>query len=82
MIRAGIARAYLGGGYTDWYLPSKDELNKLYLKRVAIGGFSTQKYWSSSAYLIHTSWDQDFNNGFINGDWNTSAYRVRAVRTF
>lgn len=79
---AGIARAYLGGGYTDWYLPSKDELHKLYLKRVAIGGFSTQKYWSSSAYLIHTSWDQDFNNGFINGDWNTSAYRVRAVRTF
>ena len=49
---AGLASSYSGGGYTDWYLPSKEELNKLYGNRAAIGGFATTgtiaTYWSSS----------------------------------
>jgi hypothetical protein len=37
------------GGYSDWYLPSIDELTKLYLNRAAIGGFNAGNvYWSSS----------------------------------
>ena len=28
------------GGHDDWFLPSKDELNKLYLNKVVIGGFA------------------------------------------
>src|SRR5674476_46273 len=42
---AGLARAYTDGVYHDWYLPSKEELNQLYLNRVAIGGFDTTTYW-------------------------------------
>lgn len=48
---AGLARAHTGGGYMDWYLPSKDELNLLYQNREAVGGFATTgypTYWSST----------------------------------
>jgi hypothetical protein len=52
---AGLANSYRGGGYMDWFLPSKDELNLLYQARAVIGGFATAQtpgaspaYWSST----------------------------------
>jgi hypothetical protein len=70
-------------GYSDWYLPSKDELNKLYLNRIAIGGFATAYYWSSSEVSNSNAWMQDFSNGSqTNGYWKSSVPYVRAVRAF
>ena len=85
---AGLARAYTGGGYTDWYLPSKEELNKLYLNRVAIGGFisnSNGLYWSSSeiqSYPYHSAWLQDFSNGGPLSIFKDFDVNVRAIRSF
>lgn len=80
---AGLARAHNGGGYNDWYLPSKDELNKLYLNRVAIGGFANDYYWSSSEYDdASAAWFQYFGNGYQDGDFKYTPRRVRAVRAF
>ncbi len=45
---AGVAAAYRGGGKTDWYLPSKDEVNTLFRKRAAVGGIPAKSLWSSS----------------------------------
>ena len=80
---AGWARAYSGGGYSDWYLPSKDELNELFLHQAAIGGFGPNYYWSSSEFDADTAWAKAF-------DLSSPAYAyskngasfVRAVRTF
>jgi len=44
---AGIARAYRGGGYSDWFLPSLDELNELYKNQSVVGVFDVDAYWSS-----------------------------------
>ena len=79
---AGLARAYSGGGFSDWYLPSKDELNALYINQVAIGGFVAKSYWSSSENAASTAWNQNFyigNQGY-NAKFNT--FRVRAIRAF
>jgi len=79
---AGLARAHNGGGYNDWYLPSKDELNKLYLNRVAIGGFASACCWSSSEGHADSAWYQDFDGGGQGYDSKDGANRVRAVRAF
>jgi hypothetical protein len=79
---AGLARAYGGGGYSDWYLPSKDELNQLYINRVAIGGFTNAFYWSSTEATQFFSWRQNLNDGTQDTLGKSGAYYVRAVRTF
>ena len=79
---AGLARAYTGGGYSDWYLPSKDELNKLYLNRVVVGGFASAYYWSSSESSKFNAGVQTFANGTQTNLSKNNAYYVRAVRAF
>jgi hypothetical protein len=86
--QAGIAARLCGdlvlGGYSDWYLPSIDELNKLYINRVAIGGFASARYWSSTEHAFQSSWYFTFIFGFA--DYNipnkSTTYYVRAVRAF
>ena len=70
------------GGFGDWYLPSKDELNKLYLNRVAIGGFSDDTYWSSSESYVINAWCQDFHYGSQFNYYRDNMFSVRCVRTF
>ena len=77
---AGLARAYKGGGYDDWYLPSKDELYKLYLNKVIIGGFTNTNYWSSSENTNYYSWSQDFSSGIQNSNSKLNPNLVRAVK--
>lgn len=80
---AGIARGYNGGGYSDWYLPSRVELNELYNNRVLVGGFASgYYYWSSSEGGSPNARAQYFLSG---GQGLTNKYgndRVRAVRAF
>ena len=82
---AGLARVYTGGGYSDWCLPSRDDLYQLYLNRAAIGGFpGGARYWSSSEVesIANGAWGQDFGDGYQSNDGKASSSRVRAVRAF
>ncbi len=80
---AGLARAYNGGGYTDWYLPSKDEIYKLYLNKTAIGGFvHNGYYWSSTEGGLNDAWSQDFQYGEPYNAGKSNTLYVRAIRAF
>jgi uncharacterized repeat protein (TIGR02543 family) len=72
------------GGYTDWFLPSKDELYLMYinLKFSGVGGFADYGYWSSSEFDGDDAWVQYFFNGAQLYDSKDYMYRVRAVRAF
>lgn len=80
--RAGtISRAYRGpNNLSDWYLPSKDELNQLYLQRSSIG--AAGGYWSSSEIDATHSWDQGFGNGIQGAGLKTQSTPVRPIRSF
>ena len=81
-IAAYICNNLILGGYSDWYLPSKDELNKLYINRVAIGGFCNCYYWSSSEVSSLNSWCQFFNDGIQYTYGKVNTFDLRAVRAF
>ena len=71
--------------YSDWYLPSIDELNKLYLNKTAIGGFATSSYssyWSSTEYDFMKTWYQNFGGGYQIKTNKSNTNYVRAVRAF
>ena len=85
---AGLARAYTGGEYTDWFLPSKDELNQIYINKStleAVSGFNAftnTYYWSSTE---HDSDDALMQLFYIGHQLNFSKIftsTVRAVRAF
>jgi hypothetical protein len=80
------------GGYDDWFLPSRDELNLMYenLHLKGLGGFNQgdgeEYYWSSSESAdddeVLYAWQQSFKDGEQEEDNKWYEYRVRAIRSF
>lgn len=69
-------------GYSDWFLPCKNELNLLYQQRNLVGGFSNDYYWSSPEYDTFKAWNQYFPYGPQYYAIKSSMACVRAVRAF
>jgi len=70
------------GGFSDWYLPARSELNVLYTNRGSMPageGFASHRYWSSSEGNANGAYYQDFYN-VIGGNFKVYPYRLRAVR--
>jgi hypothetical protein len=77
------ACAALGNG---WRLPTKEELNELYIHKDEIGGFANvgfanAEYWSSSENTSTGTRYQNFYDGFQGLDDENNTDYVRAVRS-
>ncbi|MFP5042936.1 DUF1566 domain-containing protein [Parasediminibacterium sp. JCM 36343] len=84
---ASICRNYRGGGFSDWYLPSINELELIYLNNNVVGGIQGATiYWSSTESTQNGTtfaWGQNLNDGMQYQDvYEYSKYCVRAVRKF
>jgi hypothetical protein len=65
-----------------WRLPTKDELNLLYLNRERIGWFTNNDYWSSTEVDADNAWRQYFYGGSQAVLFKVRGFaNVRAVRT-
>jgi hypothetical protein len=97
MVTAGIANhpaaqfcVNLGiGGFSDWYLPSKEELRLVYRNLGAVvprlGNFGKSFYWTSSEYDLNNAWTVNFKDGqeFDREKWRVpdAAIGMKAIRT-
>ena len=71
------------GGYTDWYLPSLNELQQLYNNRAIVDGFNQGLYWSSTEASANSAWVVYFVVSSVPVTAKKiEANNVRAVRSF
>jgi carbonic anhydrase/acetyltransferase-like protein (isoleucine patch superfamily) len=69
--------------FTDWRLPTRNELNLLYSKKAIVGGFTDYVYWSSTEVSGTIAWLVNFNDGTeVNWFGKGAGYNVRAIRAF
>jgi hypothetical protein len=86
---ASLALAYESEGYSDWCLPSKDEMNEMYNTigdggpAGNIGGFENTWYWSSSEFNSYCVWFLSHNSGYSDyAVYKIDSYSVRVIRAF
>lgn len=77
-------------GYSDWFVPSKDELYEIYLNRETINAVLTangdeiysNSYWTSTQFNTTNGWFGSFSNGFQGGTGKHGEIKYRVIREF
>jgi hypothetical protein len=70
-------------GYSDWFLPSREELRVLHGNKTIVGGFSPTMYWSSTEVDYSNAWMVWLEDGNTYDKYSKQSNgRVRAIRAF
>ena len=88
-IAADVAIFYTLNGFSDWFLPSRDELELMYqnigqgrLSIGNVGGFTNSPYWSSTEVSDVQAYSRNFSTGILGVSRKTDSFGVRAIRAF
>jgi hypothetical protein len=76
-----VANAFVEG-FSDWVLPNREQLKKLYINRSVVAGMADSVYWSSSEADAESAWAENFASGEQLVGNKTNGSHVRAVRLF
>lgn len=79
---AQLCANYQGGNYGDWYMPSKYELNLLYLNKGVVPLISSSYYWSSTESSNNSAFEQNMGTGGLFSISKSTSNSVRAIRFF
>jgi hypothetical protein len=89
-----INQDYGTGVYSDWYLPSTDQLSLMYQSKYQVnqtldndGNSATTAiartyYWSSNEHSDSGAWRFDFSHGYTDGTSKSGSNYIRAFRYF
>lgn len=81
-IGAQLCNDFVHNGFSDWYMPSIDEVSLMYAKKDSLPDLAPGRYWSSTQVNASQAKIQDFTTGEILFMPPSSGRYVRAVRTF
>lgn len=80
---ASMCLSFATGSYSEWFLPTIDELIILYNNKEIIGGFSTgSSYWSSSETASNGAYGVNFSTGAKVSYYKDGSARIRPISYF
>jgi hypothetical protein len=71
-------------GYSDWYLPSLNEIEQICKNKDLVGGFANAFYWTSTEHGTNYAYGWKFQStvGYEGTDYKNTDHPVRAIRSF
>lgn len=79
---AQLCNDFVHNDFSDWYMPSIDEVSLMYAVKDSLPALAAGRYWSSTQVNSDQAQIRDFTTGEILFMPKSSGRYVRAVRTF